>query len=145
MRSRGLPNMSYVCALGCSLVESIVAVWKPLKASLPAPYYWVDGGGHEGPNPPKGQNRVFALKCKELAAERTGARHQVGLPKLVPRGGETGNSCGAGGSRAGGCPHCRLRDNHTRPSPHTHSCPYYQPGLSPAQINLQGWSRGGGW
>lgn len=36
--------MSYVCALGCSLVESIVAVWKPLKASLPAPYYWVDGG-----------------------------------------------------------------------------------------------------
>lgn len=73
--------------------------------------------GHEGPNPPRGQNRVFALKCKELAAERTGARHQVGLPKLVPRGGETGKSCGAGGSRAGGCPHCRLRDNHTRPSP----------------------------
>lgn len=98
--------------------------------------------GMRGPNPPRWQNRVSALKWQQKELRRDTGKN---FPTWY-LGGSDGNSCGSGSSGAGGCPSGRLRlITHTLPPPTPRPGPGSQPGLSPALINLQGQGRGGGW
>lgn len=97
--------------------------------------------GMRGPNPPRWQNRVSALKWQQKELRRDTGKN---FPTWY-LGGSDGNSCGSGSSGVGGCPSGRLRANHTHPPPPTpRPGPSSQPGLSPALISLQGQGRGGG-
>lgn len=69
--------------------------------------------GMRGPNPPRWQNRVSALKWQQKELRRDTGKN---FPTWY-LGGSDGNSCGSGSSGAGGCPSGRLRANHTHPPP----------------------------